>query len=434
MTLPFKQIHRIIVSAVRYSRIHNSSGQSPYTVKVKGMRYGSQEILFFGDGGADSMDATFDTGSDCVMLPDMAFGALEASPFRTLLEAHVKHGHQTLSFVLADAEGGELTLSLPYKAWTHPGGCLGPYKGHNIVLGLPIFRQYLVVHDMSAFYFRIGIAPINPEYEMGRHARNWEYGGDSSLLEEDSGGYIAGRQLLKLRLSTDGGRPARRYMLGIGVGTPAQTLSLAVDTGSYQVNIKRWHAGAEEGQKSEEEDEKKASAAKRKSAAIEKLKKKAKGQGQKVSKSTNTKAEHDEKESRVEGGKGAKGRSSSSSSSNSSSRSSRKRHEEHKKQASLKRLKDRPSKHGGTPPSEDGDDRGNESERGRGQIGNARGLSAAQVACLVVAGVAAGLLLLFEVRRQRMTSVKVLKSHNIVFKELSPASCTISSIWVPSST
>ena len=27
-------------------------------------------------------------------------------------------------------------------------GCLGPYSGTQVVLGDPVFRQYLVVHDL----------------------------------------------------------------------------------------------------------------------------------------------------------------------------------------------------------------------------------------------------------------------------------------------
>ena len=69
-------------AAVRYTRIHNSTRVSPYTVRVKGIRYGGRDILFFGDGGDKFIEGSFDTGSDCVMLPDSQFGALEASPFR----------------------------------------------------------------------------------------------------------------------------------------------------------------------------------------------------------------------------------------------------------------------------------------------------------------------------------------------------------------
>jgi len=88
------------VTPVRYARIHNTTHKSPYNVRLNKIRYGDEELLIFGDGGEPFTSATFDTGSDCLLLPDRAGGSLEASPFRALLAAHTKHGRRALTFEL----------------------------------------------------------------------------------------------------------------------------------------------------------------------------------------------------------------------------------------------------------------------------------------------------------------------------------------------
>ncbi len=144
-------------TAVQYLRINNQTlqGKPSYSVRVKGMRYGGHDILFFGDGGDPYIDGAFDTGSSCVMLPDSQFGSLEASPFRALLEAHMLHGRKSLEFVLEDFAGATISVELKYDAWTHPGGCLSPYDGKRVVFGLPVFRRcvcacvYMHMYGMS---------------------------------------------------------------------------------------------------------------------------------------------------------------------------------------------------------------------------------------------------------------------------------------------
>ena len=60
------------------------------------------------------------------------------------------------------------------------------------------------------FTNRMGIAPMNPRYVVGKGVQEWNYDGESSVLEQDAGGYLMRGRLLKLPLSTHGGRPARR--------------------------------------------------------------------------------------------------------------------------------------------------------------------------------------------------------------------------------
>ncbi len=55
------------------------------------------------------------------------------------------HGAAPLLVTLAAADPADpaplVTLELPYAAWTHPRGCLGPYAGDRVVLGDPVFRR-----------------------------------------------------------------------------------------------------------------------------------------------------------------------------------------------------------------------------------------------------------------------------------------------------
>ena len=216
---------------VQYLMMLNQSAEAPpYRLRLLALHYGPRSLLHFGDGPRALLEAAFDTGSSCVMLPDRQFGALEASPFRALLEAHMLHGAHPLLVTLGGAAGESFTVELPYSAWTHPGGCLGPYDGERLVLGDPAFRRYVVVHDLEGPVRRLGLAPINPLYRFGARAADWGYGDDADGGGGGDGGAAAaledamaeGGGLVRLRLDTSGELPARRYLLRLGVGTPRQ--------------------------------------------------------------------------------------------------------------------------------------------------------------------------------------------------------------------
>uniref|UniRef100_A0A7S0E4Z6 Peptidase A1 domain-containing protein n=2 Tax=Hanusia phi TaxID=3032 RepID=A0A7S0E4Z6_9CRYP len=219
--------------AVAFLEVADSSG---YSVVIREIRYGKHLILSSsspggaGAGGnteaprAEQLLGAFDTGSSCIELPDSAVAGLSVSPFRVLLDAHMRYGRQELSFDLTDSKGGNFVLKLPYEAWTHPHGCLGPYAGKRIIFGDPIFRRYMVVHDFHLPTIRIGLALLDPHYKILR---------SKSYKEEET----RSGKIVKLPLQVDSSKPARRYLLQVGVGSPAQSLKMLVDTGSFLTEV-----------------------------------------------------------------------------------------------------------------------------------------------------------------------------------------------------
>uniref|UniRef100_A0A6U6C116 Peptidase A1 domain-containing protein n=1 Tax=Guillardia theta TaxID=55529 RepID=A0A6U6C116_GUITH len=216
--------------AVSFLEVADSSG---YSVVIGEIRYGRHVILSSsagaGAGGVNTPRATqligaFDTGSSCLELPDSAVAGLSVSPFRVLLDAHMRYGRQELSFDLEDSKGGKFVLKLPYEAWTHPHGCLGPYAGKRIIFGDPVFRRYMIVHDFHLPSIRVGLALLDPRYKMLRSTRYKE--------EETRSGKI-----VKIPLEVDTSRPARRYLLQVGLGSPVQSLKMLVDTGSFLTEV-----------------------------------------------------------------------------------------------------------------------------------------------------------------------------------------------------
>eukprot|EP00802_Teleaulax_amphioxeia_P011151 Tamp_11181.p1 GENE.Tamp_11181~~Tamp_11181.p1 ORF type:complete len:640 (-),score=84.96 Tamp_11181:27-1775(-) len=235
-----------------------------YSVRISGMRYGGHQLLraksvdgpappagAAGGGGtrvAYELEALFDTGSSCIELPDSAVGGLEASPFRALLDAHMRYGEQELEFELTDARQRTARVSLPYEWWTHPKGCLGPYSGTQVVLGDPVFRQYLVVHDLrpqASGAFQLGLGKLSPAYRVlpastppPPSSKSPSSKSVRNSVHFDGGGWrVTTEGAVKMGLTALGHAPARRYSVTTWVGTPAQALALVVDTASFLTQI-----------------------------------------------------------------------------------------------------------------------------------------------------------------------------------------------------
>lgn len=234
-------------ASLQFVRMRPGSG---YVVRVQSVLYGGetiaeglgQEGAVGGSGqrgptatvtGKPVLEAVFDTGSTCIMIPDNAVGAAKGSMFRKLLDAHMRHGEAPIQLQLVDEEGGHVTLTLPYHAWTHPSGCLGPYAGSRIVLGEPVFRRRVVVHDLGQEPFKLGIAPldlsyplpVNPTYPLPPTAQSSRDGSSELVLPA------------KVPLQLDGDKPSQRYLLTAGVGTPIQELTLVLDTGGFLTQV-----------------------------------------------------------------------------------------------------------------------------------------------------------------------------------------------------
>jgi len=202
--------------------------------------------------------------------------------------------------------------------------------------------------------------------------------------------YISAPMVGFLKRST--WRAPRRYMARIGVGTPSQVLWLVVDTGSYEVDILAWGASAvPKGHKEEDGGKEKAKdakgGAKSKVAALAELKKKSLAKMAALAKL---------KKKAARGLQNEKGNSKRAAH---ESKDSISKHRKHMKQEAHQRLE---------TTSRDGSSRTGHETRGReGAVSAGGGLTEVQTCWLALFGAVIGVLLLGELRRQRVAAAKV---------------------------
>eukprot|EP00286_Rhodomonas_abbreviata_P025286 CAMPEP_0181293416 /NCGR_PEP_ID=MMETSP1101-20121128/3055_1 /TAXON_ID=46948 /ORGANISM="Rhodomonas abbreviata, Strain Caron Lab Isolate" /LENGTH=368 /DNA_ID=CAMNT_0023398005 /DNA_START=180 /DNA_END=1282 /DNA_ORIENTATION=+ len=171
-----------VVGDMFYTPMHNLSG---YGIVVSSISYMGNELLDFTEEhrGAGLL-AILDSGSSCMMLPNSTYnGTYKRNPYETFIQAAKQDATGSLELMVglcsdcqspdpfAPEEGrGECCrrFEMPPKQWLHPGGCVQAFPDMNvIILGDPFFRSFLVLHDLEPPNYRIGIAPINPLYNMG---------------------------------------------------------------------------------------------------------------------------------------------------------------------------------------------------------------------------------------------------------------------------
>ena len=152
-----------------------------------------------------------------------------------------------------------------------------------MILGDPIFRSMLVLHDLEPPVYRVGLAPIDPTYSIGddplnpwgpgprgprsgqegkgnvrggvikhkvvrqRYVRNASLSANSSLSRAGGGGRGGGHSVWKDGEEEDLSlKPAKvaieglldtRYVINLGIGSPPQTVQVLLDTGSMLLAI-----------------------------------------------------------------------------------------------------------------------------------------------------------------------------------------------------
>ena len=126
-----------------------------------------------------------DTGSSCIMLPNNTYnGTYRQSPFMAFKHESTENPGLDLDITfgicnrLCDAAWNMhlvnttsrccKNFTIPAKRWMYPGGCVQPFNDMNVlILGDPIFRSMLVLHDLEPPVYRVGLAPIHPDYSIG---------------------------------------------------------------------------------------------------------------------------------------------------------------------------------------------------------------------------------------------------------------------------
>lgn len=172
-----------ISEAPFYTRMLNDTG---YGVEVSSIMYNGVQIL---DWSARYKGAALlsilDTGSSCIMLPNKTYnGTYRKSPFMTFQDESSREPGLDLDITFGvchkmceawwNAHLSNATsrccknFTIPAKRWMYPGGCVQPFNDMNVlILGDPIFRSMLVLHDLEPPVYRVGLAPIHPHYSIG---------------------------------------------------------------------------------------------------------------------------------------------------------------------------------------------------------------------------------------------------------------------------
>jgi hypothetical protein len=160
-----------------------------------------------------------DSGDSCIGLPSEKIGYTEDAPIsRYVTASQLCKADGTFNF----AVNGH-SFSMPVSEVQRPLGCVKRHSmPHNIiVLGDPVFRSFLVLHDFTDIdHPHIGLAPRNHNYAIALD--------DSEKLHLE-------KSVRNIPLESQG--IGVRYYANVGIGTPSQGQRMLVDTGSVLLAV-----------------------------------------------------------------------------------------------------------------------------------------------------------------------------------------------------
>ena len=155
-------------------------GDHFYAVRVRGLKYGDQELLHFSTsrgcigcvGDWKFIEGVVDSGTSCLVIPDSDMDGIldtshpRVSAYQAFINAKMS-GQDKKSFYI-DMDGH--TIEIPHSVWFLADSnqtCVQktPANFPGILLGDVLFRKYLVEFDMTQEGSpALGLAPLNPNY------------------------------------------------------------------------------------------------------------------------------------------------------------------------------------------------------------------------------------------------------------------------------
>jgi len=213
-----------------------------YAVRVRGMKYGDQDILHFSPG-AQYIQGVVDSGTSCLVIPDSDMeGILDTSGHPSAYQAF-KSAPQDKSFHI-NMDGH--WVEIPHSVWFLANSnqtCVQktPPNFPGILIGDVLFRRYLVEFDMTQEGKGIlGLAPLNPAYvpthqpAVGKFKmpKNSPSSTKSPALDNNGRrlGMLARSEKLTRLPVMD--KDETQFFINVSVGTPPQKRLVIFDTGS----------------------------------------------------------------------------------------------------------------------------------------------------------------------------------------------------------
>jgi len=219
-----------------------TTSTTEYSVNVQSLTFGGIELLNWSDKSKpNSLPAIFDTGTTCLVIPDSTLGGrVRDKPFSKFNSIMTKG----MSFYITI--DGHL-FEIPFEFWwqkINNAPCVQqtPNSYQGILMGDVVFQSLVVEFDLTKPHKpRIGIAPRNPLYHPV------EPGTQDALkipmIKRSAQGVIVeDPHHAKFRHGVDHvpvtlNHLRTEYFCNISVGSPRQSFTVLIDTGSSTLAV-----------------------------------------------------------------------------------------------------------------------------------------------------------------------------------------------------